>query len=165
MKNENLRSCTQRLKCGLGTQNQMLHKNKRNIADGGTTMKFFSGNRPTASLLVILTAVLLLAQSALYGQATGNVTGIVADTTGAVIPKASVVLTNLGTGTKRTETSIGDGAFAFAGVTPDTTYRLDVSAPNFDSWQSQTFAGRAGYQLSYTDIHMMVGTAAAAVTG
>jgi len=164
MKNENLRSCTQRLKCGLGAQNQMLHKNKRNVADGGTTMKFFSGIRPTASLLLMLTAVLLLAQSALYGQATGNVTGIVADTTGAVIPKASVVLTNLGTGTKRTETSNGDGAFAFAGVTPDTSYRLDVSAPNFDSWQSQTFAVRAGDQLSYTDIHMKVGTAAAAVT-
>ncbi len=58
-------------------------------------MKFFSGNRPTASLLVMLTAVLLLAPMALYGQATGIVTGVVADTTGAVIPKAAVVLTDM----------------------------------------------------------------------
>ena len=127
-------------------------------------MKFFSGNRPTASLLVILTAVLLLAQMALYGQATGNVTGVVADTTGAVIPKATVVLTDLASGIKRTTTSNGDGAFAFAGVTPDLSYQITVTAENFDSWQSQPFPVRAGDQLSYTDIKMKVGAAAAAVT-
>jgi hypothetical protein len=127
-------------------------------------MKFFSGNRPTASLLVMLAAVLLLAQTALYGQATGTVTGIVADTTGAVIPKASVVLSDLATGIKRTAISNGDGAFAFAGVTPDTNYRLDVSAPNFEPWESQAFAVQAGAQLSYTDIRMKVGTTASAVT-
>jgi Carboxypeptidase regulatory-like domain/TonB-dependent Receptor Plug Domain len=127
-------------------------------------MKFFSGNRPTASLLVMLAAVLLLAQTALYGQSTGNVTGVVADTTGAVIPKASVVLTDLGTGIKRTVTSNSDGAFAFAGVAPDTSYRLDVSAPNFEPWESVGFAVQAGAQLSYTDIRMKVATAAAAIT-
>ena len=127
-------------------------------------MKFFSGNRPTASLLVMLTAMLLLAQTALHGQATGNVTGIVADTTGAVIPKAAVVLTDLATGIKHTTTSNSDGAFAFAGVIPDTSYRLDVSAPNFQPWESQPFAVRSGDQLSYTDIHMKVGTTATAVT-
>jgi hypothetical protein len=127
-------------------------------------MKFFSGNRPTASLLVMLTAVLLLAQTALYGQATGEVTGVVADTTGAVIPKATVVLSDLATGIKRTISSNASGAFAFAGVIPDTSYRLDVSAPNFESWQSQPFPLRAGDQLSYTDIHLNVGAAVAAVT-
>jgi Carboxypeptidase regulatory-like domain len=127
-------------------------------------MKFFSRIRPTASLLLMLTTVLLLAQTALFGQATGNVTGVVADTTGAAIPKAAVVLTNLGTGSKRTATSNDDGAFAFAGVTPDLNYRLDVSAPNFESWQSQPFAVQAGAQLSYNDIHMKVGAAAAAIT-
>jgi hypothetical protein len=127
-------------------------------------MKFFSGNRPTASLLVMLTAVLLLAQTALHGQATGNVTGVVKDTTGAVIPKAEVTLTDLATEIKRTANSNGDGAFAFAGVSPDTSYRLDVNAPNFESWQSQVFAVQAGDQLSYTDIRLKIGTTAAAVT-
>jgi hypothetical protein len=128
-------------------------------------MKFFSGNRPTASLLVMLTAVLLLAQTAVYGQATGNVTGVVMDTTGAAIPKATVVLADLASGIKRTLTSNSEGAFAFAGVTPDTNYRLDVSAPNFEPWESQVFAVHAGDQLSYTDdIRMKVGTATSAVT-
>jgi hypothetical protein len=127
-------------------------------------MKFFSGNRPTASLLVMLTAVLLLAQTAVYGQATGNVTGIAADTTGAVIPKAAVTLTDLQTGIKRTTTSNSDGAFAFASVIPGLSYQLTVSAENFNPWQSQPFRVRAGDQLSYTDIRLKVGATAATVT-
>ena len=127
-------------------------------------MKFFSGNRPTASLLVMLTAVLLLAQTAVYGQATGNVTGIVADATGAVIPKATVALTDQQTGIKRTTTSNSDGAFAFASVIPGLSYQLTVTAEGFGPWQSQPFPVRAGDKLGYTDIHLKVGAAAASVT-
>ncbi len=127
-------------------------------------MKLFSGIRPTASLLVMLTVVLLMAQSALYGQATGNVTGIVADTTGAVIAKAVIVLTNQETGVTRTATSNGDGAFAFAGITPGTSYKFAVTATGFEPWESQSFAVRATDQLSYKDIRMLVGSASAAVT-
>jgi hypothetical protein len=127
-------------------------------------MKFFSGIRPKVLLLVMLAAVLLLAQSALFGQATGNVTGVVADTTGAVVPKATVALVDLQTGVKRTTTSNGTGAFGFGGVTPGTSYRLDVNAENFEPWQSQVFAVHAGDQLGYTDIRMKVGAATASVT-
>ena len=127
-------------------------------------MKFFSGIRPKASLPILFAAALLLAQSALYGQATGNVTGVVADTTNAVIPKAVVVLTNQETGEKRTALSNSDGAFAFAGINPGLSYQLSVSAANFESWESQPFPVRAGDQLSKTDIKLQVGSAAAAVT-
>ncbi len=127
-------------------------------------MKFFSGNRPTASLLVMLTAVLLLAPIAVFGQATGNVTGVVADTTGAVIPRATVELTDKGTGIQRTATSNGDGAFAFASIIPGLSYQLTVTAEGFSPWQSQPFAVRAGDQLGYNDIRLKVGAATAAVT-
>ena len=110
-------------------------------------MKFFSGIRPKVLSLVTLAALLLLAQSALYGQATGNVTGVVADTTGAVVPKAAVSLVDLQTGIKRATTSNGTGAFAFGGVTPGQSYRLDVTAENFEPWQTQVFAVRAGDNL------------------
>jgi hypothetical protein len=112
----------------------------------------------------MLTAVLLLAQTALHGQATGTVTGIVSDTTGAVIPKATVVLADLASGIKRTLTSNSEGAFAFAGVTPGLSYQITVTAENFESWQSQPFPVRTGDQLSYTDIKMKIGSTAAAVT-
>ena len=127
-------------------------------------MKFFSRIRPTASLLVMLATVLLLAQSKLFGQATGTVSGIVADTTGAVIPKASVTLTDTSTGVARTAISNSDGAFAFAGVIPDLSYKITVKAPNFETWESQPFPVRAGDQLLKTDIRMAVGSASAAIT-
>ena len=126
-------------------------------------MKFFSGIRPTASLLVMLSTVLLLAHSPVYGQATGNVTGVVADMTGAVIPKAVVVLTNVANGVENSTTSNGVGAFAFAGVTP-ATYVFKVTATSFEPWESQPFSVHAGDQLSFTDIRMKVGAATAAVT-
>jgi hypothetical protein len=111
----------------------------------------------------MLSTVLLLAHSPVYGQATGNVTGVVADMTGAVIPRAVVVLTNVANGVEITTTSNGVGAFAFAGVTP-ATYSFKVTAAGFEPWESQPFSVHPADQLSFTDIRMKVGAATAAVT-
>jgi hypothetical protein len=128
-------------------------------------METFSRIRPTVSLLVLLMATLLLTQVPLWGQeSTGNVTGIVADSTGAVIPKAVVVLTNEVDSTKRSTVSNSSGAFAFAALLPSTSYQLKVTAPGFRSWESQSFPLRPGDKLSYTDIHLEVGDATASVT-
>lgn len=145
--------------------NQNCRRRKWNVADGGTTMKFFARIRPTASLLVVLIAALLLSQSRAFGQAsTGNVTGVVTDSTGAVIAKATVVLTNLETGIKRTTVSNAEGAFAFASMSPSQSYQFEVSAPSFESWESQPFPLRPGDQLNFRDIKLKIGTASAAVT-
>lgn len=128
-------------------------------------MELFSRIRLTASLLVLLIAVFLLAQAPLMAQeTTGNVTGVVADATGAVIPKAVVVLTDQQTGTSRKTVSNGTGAFAFASVLPGTNYKFDITATNFSPWESRPFAVRPGDQLSFTDIKMQVGAANASVT-
>ena len=128
-------------------------------------MEIFSRIRPTASLLVLLVAVLLLPRTALFGQqATGNVTGVVADTSEAVIPKASVMLTDGHTGIKRTTVSNSIGAFAFASVVPSTNYTIEVTMDGFRPWQSQPFAVRPGDQLSFTDVRMQVGDTTASVT-
>jgi hypothetical protein len=129
----------------------------------GTTMKFFAGIRPTVSLRVMFAAALLLAPRAFYGQATGNVTGVVADSTGAVIPRATVTLTNQQTGVQRKTVSNGEGAFSFAGITPGTSYQFEVTAAGFQSWQSQPFPIRPGDTSNYTDIRMNVASAAASV--
>jgi hypothetical protein len=127
-------------------------------------MKFFSRIRPTALLLIVLISVLVFSQSRAFGQSTGNVTGVVTDSTGASIAKATIVLTNKETGITRTTTSNSDGAFAFAGVIPGTSYEFEVTASGFQSWQSQSFPVRAGDQLGYADIKMQVGKATSAVT-
>jgi hypothetical protein len=126
-------------------------------------MKFFSRIRPTASLLVSLSTVFLLAPCTLYGQATGNVTGVVEDSTGAVLPKAVVVLTNTANGTQSTRTSNSVGAFAFPSLTPG-TYSFNITATNFEAWQQDGVEVHAGQQLSFTNIRMQVGAATASVT-
>lgn len=128
-------------------------------------MEIFSRIRPTVSLLVVLIATLLMAQSPLWGQeSTGTVTGLVADTTGAVIPKAEVTLTNEQDGTTRTTVSNGSGAFAFASVQPSTSYKFKVTATGFRPWESQSFPLRPGDQLSFRDIRLQVGDTTASVT-
>jgi hypothetical protein len=128
-------------------------------------MEIFSRIRPTVSLLVLLIAALLLEQSPLWGQeSTGTVTGLVADSTGSVIPKASVVLTNLLDGSTRSTVSNASGAFAFAAVTPSTNYTFKVTASGFRPWESQEFPVRPDDQLSFRDIKLQVGDATASVT-
>jgi hypothetical protein len=128
-------------------------------------MELFSRIGPKALLLVLLIALVMLPQPPLSGQeSTGTVTGVVTDLTGAVIPKAVVVLTDGLTGIKRSTVSNSVGAFAFASVIPGTSYRFEVTAPGFRSWESQPFAVRPGDELSYGDIKMGVGAANASVT-
>jgi Carboxypeptidase regulatory-like domain len=126
-------------------------------------MKFFSRIRPTASSLVLLSAMFLLGHTTLYAQATGGVTGAVEDTTGAVVPKAVIVLTNVENGSQTSRTSNSVGAFAFTGLTP-ATYSFKITATNFEPWQSQPFPVHPGPPLNFSDIRMQVGTATAAVT-
>jgi Carboxypeptidase regulatory-like domain len=132
---------------------------------GKHMMETFSRIRPTASSLVLLIAALLLPRTILFAQqATGNVTGVVADTSEAVIPKAAVTLTDGNTGITRSTVSNSIGAFAFASVVPSRTYTIEVRMDGFRTWQSQPFAVRPGDQLSFTDIRMLVGDTTASVT-
>ena len=68
------------------------------------------------------------AQQAAAGNA-GTVTGVVTDPTGAVIPDASVTLSNTISGFNRTATSNATGAWTIPNV-PLNNYRLTVSAPS-----------------------------------
>jgi Carboxypeptidase regulatory-like domain len=128
-------------------------------------MEFFLRIRPKALLLVLLIAFVTLPQSPLFGQeSTGSVTGVVADSTGAVIPKALVVLTDAQTGAKRSTISNSVGDFAFASVIPSTSYRFEVTAAGFRSWETQPFPVRPGDQLNFRDIKMAISGSNASVT-
>ena len=59
-------------------------------------MTSFPRIRPAAALMMFLMAGLLLWQPPVMAQeTTGSVSGMVQDTTGAAIPHASIILTNL----------------------------------------------------------------------
>ena len=77
-------------------------------------------------------AALLLASTA-YGQgATSSISGVVNDAQGAVVPGASVKLTNTATGLERTATTNDNGEFNFPQLALG-TYQLTVSKSGFQT--------------------------------
>jgi Carboxypeptidase regulatory-like domain/TonB-dependent Receptor Plug Domain len=128
-------------------------------------MMRFPGFRPAFACLGLLIAALLLWQPpALAQDTTGTVSGVVQDTSGAVIPGASVVVTNLDNNSQRKTVSNGAGEFSVPGITAGLRYQVRVEMAHFSSWQSQEFPLRPGDRISFTDIRMQVETASAEVT-
>ncbi len=89
--------------------------------------------------------VVSLLPTAVVGQSitSGDVTGTVTDPTNAVVPNASVTLTNLGANATQTTNTNSGGGYRFAFVTPG-TYRIKVSASGFQSAQGNGFVVNAG---------------------
>ncbi|MGC1482952.1 MAG: TonB-dependent receptor [Candidatus Acidiferrum sp.] len=67
-----------------------------------------------------------------HAQSTASLNGTVTDPTGAVVPNAKVSATNQATGVESTTQTDGAGAYLFPAL-PIGTYRLEVSAPNFQT--------------------------------
>src|SRR6185295_8876941 len=61
---------------------------------------------------------------------TGTITGVVKDQSGAIVPGASVKLTNLGTNAERTATTTSEGVYEITQLVPG-AYRLEVQATGF----------------------------------
>jgi hypothetical protein len=72
-------------------------------------------------------AVLFVSLGVALGQTVqGVITGAVSDPSGAVIPKATVTITNEGTGISQTDTTGTDGLYRFP-LVPLGTYTVKVS--------------------------------------
>src|SRR5215472_1168156 len=84
------------------------------------------------SFAILAIALLILASGAAVWSQTvqGVITGTVTDPTGAVVPNATVTITNVGTNISQTTTTGSDGAYRFSLVPPG-TYTVDVKATNF----------------------------------
>jgi len=79
---------------------------------------------------LLLAAPLLLLPACAFGQATGQIAGVITDPAGRVVPAASVELTNTATSQVRTTVSGPDGAFTIPLVNPG-IYQVKVSLPGF----------------------------------
>ncbi len=100
----------------------------------------------------------LLSSLSIFGQsASGNISGTVADASGAVIPKAEVVMTDEGTNSKRQTLSNNSGVFNFAAVLPG-TYTVTVTANGFRPWEERTIVMTQGNNLNLPNIALQVGT-------
>jgi len=90
--------------------------------------------RLAAWLVVVTLGLIAGALTARAQNDRGSVTGKVNDPSGAIIPGATIVLTNNGTRVTQTTTSSEIGVYNFPGLIPG-TYMLSVEAPGFKKAQ------------------------------
>src|ERR1700741_657883 len=93
--------------------------------EGGIAMQF-----RFAMIAVRLSLALLLCPAAFSQTITASLQGRVADSSGAVLPKASVTATNTETGFARTTTSDDTGEYKIAAL-PVGNYKVEVKADKF----------------------------------
>jgi hypothetical protein len=93
-------------------------------------------NAGRAGLLIIL--ALTLFSTALFAQTAGDgaITGTVKDTTGAVVPNATVTAVNNATAVATTRPTSGSGVFEISPIIVG-TYTVTVSAPGFQKFVQQ----------------------------
>src|SRR5690348_6388842 len=78
----------------------------------------------------IITFVITCALVANAQETRGTVIGRVVDASGAVVPKANVIATNVETGVKQTTATNSDGAYEFLYMLPG-SYTVSASANGF----------------------------------
>jgi hypothetical protein len=123
----------------------------------------FLHSRTGRSIARLLMALCLMVTPlvTLHAQSdTGRVTGTVADATGALIPGATVTLTDTDTGTVATRTSSADGGFSFPALTRG-HYRIETSANGF-AGQKQAFELQV-QQVQTIDFKLETGSSATTV--
>jgi hypothetical protein len=87
--------------------------------------------RKLLSLCLLAISAFLLSIPA-SGQATTSLRGTVTDASGAIVAKANVMLTNLGTNQSRQTTTTDKGIYEFVSLLPG-RYKLAVAAPGFNT--------------------------------
>ena len=83
-----------------------------------------------------------------------SITGVVTDATGAIIPGASLKITDTRTGLVRTTTSDRNGHYVVGGLQPD-AYQVEASAPAFEIQRKEITLTAA--QQSVVNLSLTVG--------
>ncbi|HEV2961577.1 MAG TPA: carboxypeptidase regulatory-like domain-containing protein, partial [Candidatus Angelobacter sp.] len=102
-----------------------------------------------ASLLVVFSSLV-------YAQDTASLAGTVRDKSGAIVPNASVVVSNPATSSSRAVTSNGDGEYLAAAL-PAGAYNVVVTAQGFRKFEAKGVVLRVA-QKSRIDVTLEVGT-------
>ncbi len=91
------------------------------------TKKFIKG----ASTLLIMLAVFAVGAFAQSQASSGQITGVITDSTGAVVPNATIVVISKDTEIERSTNSNASGIYKFI-ILPPGTYKVRAIAPGFD---------------------------------
>jgi hypothetical protein len=104
-----------------------------------------------------VTALLLILTTAAWAQGgTGELTGLITDPTGAVVPNAKLELKNSETGDVRTTTTTEAGVYRFPALPVVGTYSLKVEASGFRTVSFKDLVITVGRTVTY-DVKMEVG--------
>lgn len=118
--------------------------------------------RMIAPLAVVLIVTLFLPATLFAQLDTGRITGTVFDPSGAIVPGATVTLTNTGTSVAQSMKSTSTGTYSFSGVRPG-TYTLRAEAPGFESFLARGLQIHVQQALT-EDVHFATGTVSQQVT-
>lgn len=114
-------------------------------------------------LLTISATFLLLAVPVAWGQGNvGTLNGTILDSTGAVIPAATVIATNNGTGVESATSSTSAGAYTLPYLAPG-TYTLRITAPGFRTANRENVILRVGQTMT-VNVAMQLGAVTEEVT-
>jgi len=93
-------------------------------------------NPKYASLLLAVFTVIFCAPTTFAQAVYGNIVGTVEDSTGAIVPKAKVTITDLAKGTTNEYTANDTGNFTATHLIPG-TYKVRVEAPSFKAYEAR----------------------------
>ena len=120
--------------------------------------------RNILSRFVLVLGVLALLTTIVWAQAgTGELTGLVADPSGAVVPNAQVTLTNSATGDKRTTVTTAAGVYRFSALPIVGTYTLEVAPKGFKAVKVANLVMSVGTTVTQ-DVKLELGTGSEQVT-
>jgi Carboxypeptidase regulatory-like domain len=107
--------------------------------------------------------VLLLGSTCLYGQGgASTVTGVVRDSSGAIVPNANITLVDQATRERRISQSNNEGFFAFTAVRPS-TYTVPIPASGFSEYQQKEIVVRPAEQAGLGDLALQIGSTSSRV--
>jgi hypothetical protein len=112
--------------------------------------------------LLIAAMVLFTTVPAHAQQLTGTLSATVYDTSGAVVPNATVTLKNSESGDVRKTVSDGQGYFTFSAVQP-ATYSISISAKGFTTWDLTGIVMHLGDARTVPNIALKAGSASTTV--
>ena len=113
--------------------------------------------RRTPAITILSTCLLLLCSISIFAQTErGTIVGVVTDSTGAVVPGATVTITNLGNKAVQTLTTNNEGVYE-APFLPPATYEVSAIAPGFGKTLNNNVIVNVGQRVS-VDLQLSAGS-------
>jgi len=120
-------------------------------------------HRPSTRAVALVLALMLMFSVGAWAQAgTGEITGVVSDPTGAVVPKVQVKLINPATGVERTTETSAAGIYRFAALPVVGTYTIQIDHAGFKSVTVKEIAISVGSTFNQ-DVKLQLGTSSEVV--